>query len=147
MTTSLPQVAWQAALGLVATLGFAIGFNLPRGALSRVGLVGMAGFLVRFGMLTLGHSVAAASFAAAFFMGVVGYYGARTFRYPRVLFTVTGIIPLVPGIPAYQAILEFSHGNLSLGLENLVRASWVIIALAAGLTAARGFTWPERILP
>lgn len=133
-----------AVIGFVATIGFAVWFALPRETILRASVVGMGGFIVKGVLVKLGHSLMIASFFAALFIGVFGYYRARTFRYPRVIFTVPGIIPLVPGIPAYQALLLFSQGSVSAGIESALQGFLVIAALAAGLTAARPFTFPAR---
>jgi uncharacterized membrane protein YjjB (DUF3815 family) len=130
-----------ACIGLVATGGFAIWFALPRETLLRAGVVGMCGFLLRAVLLSFGHSLMIGSFFAALFIGVFGYYRARTFNYPRVIFTVTGIIPLVPGIPAYRALLLFSQSRVSQGFDNAMQGFLVIAALAAGLTTARAVTF------
>lgn len=127
----------QAALGAVATMGFAVWFNLPRETLLRAGTVGAGGYVVRFLLLRIGQPPFVASFFASFFVGLAGYYRAKTIRYPRVIFTVTGIIPLVPGIPTYQALVFFSKGDVTSGLESSLRATLVIASLSAGLTVAR----------
>ena len=136
------ELARLAVIGFVATIGFAVWFGLPRETLLRASVVGMGGFLVRGVLVNLGHSLMIASFFAALFIGVFGYYRARTFRYPRVIFTVPGIIPLVPGIPAYQALILLSRGSVAAGIESGLQGFLIIAALAAGLTAARAFTFP-----
>jgi uncharacterized membrane protein YjjB (DUF3815 family) len=139
----VPLLEWlqQGAIGFVATLGFAVWFALPRETLLRAASVGMGGFLVRGVTLHLGQSPVSASFFAALFIGVFGYSRARSFHYPRVIFTVTGIIPLVPGIPVYRALLLFSQGSVMAGLENATQGFLIIAALAAGLTVARALTF------
>ncbi len=136
----LATVAQQAALGFFATLGFAIWFNVPKDLLLRGALTGMVGFLVRATLLASGFAPAAASFVASFCIGTLGYLIAKHGRSPRVIFTIPGIIPLVPGIPAYEALVSFVHGDLQAGLDNVVRATLVTGALAGGLTAARALT-------
>jgi uncharacterized membrane protein YjjB (DUF3815 family) len=131
----------QGAIGFVATVGFAVWFALPRETLLRAGTVGMGGFLLRSLIVAHGHSLMIGSFFAALFIGLFGYARARTFHYPRVIFTVTGIIPLVPGISAYRALLLFSQGNTLQGLESAMQGFLVLAALAAGLTAARAATF------
>jgi uncharacterized membrane protein YjjB (DUF3815 family) len=140
--TPLTALDWlrEAGIGFVATLGFAVWFALPRETLLRAGVVGMGGFLLRGALVHSGRSLVLASFFAACFIGVFGYYRARTFHYPRVIFTVTGIIPLVPGISVYRALLQFSQGAVGAGLENAIQGFFVIAALAAGLTAGRAMT-------
>ena len=129
----------QALLGVVATLGFAVWFNLPRKSLVRAGAVGAGGYIVRFLLLNVGQPPFVASFWAAFVVGLAGFR-LTALRYPRVMFTVTGIIPLVPGIPAYQALVYLSKGNVLSGLESSLRATLIIASLSAGLTVARAIT-------
>lgn len=135
--TPLGEGAYQAALGFVATVGFAVWFNVPRDMLLRGGLVGTSGYLVRWACTLIGYSAPVSSFWAAFAIGLLGYASVRRSQHPRVIFTIPGIIPLVPGIPAYESLIALFQGDILRGLENGVRASLVITALAAGLTAAR----------
>jgi hypothetical protein len=46
-----------------------------------------------------------ATFIAALVVGLLGYSQARFFHVPRLIFTVTGIIPMVPGVPAFETIV------------------------------------------
>jgi uncharacterized membrane protein YjjB (DUF3815 family) len=127
--------------GFLATFGFALWFSLPKETLLRASFVGMGGFLVRTLMIHFGQSVTNASFFGALFIGIFGYYRARSFHYPRVIFTVTAIIPLVPGASLCKALLLLSTGKVVPGLESAVQASMTVAALAAALVVARTFTF------
>jgi uncharacterized membrane protein YjjB (DUF3815 family) len=140
MNTMLVDVAYHGLLGLIATAGFAIWFNVPKDALLRVCAVGALGYVTRRVLIDLGHAPASSSFWAALCIGLVGYWIARRYDEPRVILSIPGIIPLVPGIPAYNALVSFFNGELTKGLENAVRATMIIGALAAGLIAARMLT-------
>ena len=137
---SLLAAGYQALLGMAATLGFAVWFNVPRDQLLRTVVVGTLGFLVRWALLEDGRSPATASFWAAFFIGTAAYATARFSLQPRVTYTIPSVIPLVPGIPAYESLVRFFHRDISGGLDYAVRATLVIGALAGGLTAARAIT-------
>ncbi|MBN2195952.1 MAG: threonine/serine exporter family protein [Polyangiaceae bacterium] len=140
-------LAWlmtQTALGAFATLGFAVWFRVPRETLTRVVLVGTVGFLVRQVLNDFGVAPPVSSFWAALLIGVFGLERARTFHYPRVIFTVTGVIPLVPGISAYESLVRFTEGDLDGGIASMVRATAIILALAGGLAAARSIGLPWR---
>lgn len=134
------DVAYHAILGVFATLGFAIWFNVPRDALFRVALVGSSGYVTRRVLVHLHHSPAMSSFWAALGIGVIGYLMARVKDEPRVIFSIPGIIPLVPGIPAYNALVSFFNGDIPRGLESAVKATTILGALAAGLIGARIMT-------
>ncbi len=144
MTDLVTWLLTQSGLGAVATLGFAVWFRVPRETLGRVVLVGMLGFLTRQSLNAMGVAAPVSSFWAALLIGVVGLGRARTFHYPRLIFTVTGVIPLIPGIPAYKSLVCFTGGDLDGGIASMVQATLTILALAGGLTAARAVTLPFR---
>ncbi len=133
----------QALFGFVATVGFGILFNVPRRALFISGLIGAAGHLLRFVLRQLGVSNELATFCGAFLVGMVGYWRARQMHVPRLIFTVTGIISMVPGIPAYEVIFYFNKGDILTGLQSAVRAGLLAGAIAAGLSTARILTETE----
>jgi uncharacterized membrane protein YjjB (DUF3815 family) len=57
--------------------------------------------------------------------------------------TVTGIISMVPGIPAYEVIFYFNKGNILDGLQSAVWAVLLAGMIAAGLSTARILTETE----
>ena len=58
---------------------------------------------------------------------------------PAPLFSVPSFIPLVPGVPAYRAVVSFAQADYLKGLESLVRATLLTAAIAAGLGTAKAF--------
>ncbi len=133
----------QALFGFLATFGFAILFNVPRKILLSCSLIGAGGHLLRFVMRNAGISNELATFVAATVVGLVGYWQAYRMRVPRIGFTVTGIISMVPGIPAYETLFYFNRGDILEGLQSAVRATLVAGAIAAGLSTARFLTETE----
>jgi uncharacterized membrane protein YjjB (DUF3815 family) len=128
------------ALGFCVTFGFAVLFNVPRAVLLQCAAIGAGGHLLKIGLQALGVSLEVATFCGAFAVGVTGYLVARRLHMPRLVFTVTGIISMVPGIPAFEAIIHFSSGDMLNGLQGVVRASLITGAIAAGLSTARLIT-------
>jgi uncharacterized membrane protein YjjB (DUF3815 family) len=139
--------AYHFVLGCVATCGFALWFNVPRDIVARTCLFGGGAYLVRFVLIHLGESPAAAAFWASLFVGLAGYAQARSARVPRVLLTVPAVIPLVPGIAAYDTIVSFFRGDPLAGLGSAVKATIIVVALAGGLIAARVVTLTSRPPP
>jgi len=133
----------QALFGFLATFGFAILFNVPRKILLSCSLIGAGGHLLRFVMRSAGISNELATFTAALVVGLVGYWQAYRMKVPRIGFTVTGIISMVPGIPAYETLFYFNQGDILEGLQSAVRATLVAGAIAAGLSTARFLTETE----
>jgi uncharacterized membrane protein YjjB (DUF3815 family) len=139
----LTDLLIQGLFGFIATTGFAILFNVPRRVLLSCGLIGACGHVLRFVLRQVGVSNELATFCGAFTVGMVGYWQARRAHLPRLVFTVTGIISMVPGIPAYEVIFYFNQGNILDGLQSAVRAALVAGMIAAGLSTARILTETE----
>lgn len=133
-------VGIRAAAGFVATWGFAVLFNVPRKVTLYSALFGMLGIIVRTLLMRAGVSQEVATFIAALIIGLSGFWVAHRLWMPRMIFTVTGIIPLIPGVPAYQVLLYFSQGDVLGGLASGVRAGLITGAIALGLSGARIIT-------
>jgi uncharacterized membrane protein YjjB (DUF3815 family) len=130
----------QFAFGFCGTVGFGILFSVPRRALFLSGLVGALGTLLRSMCQQLGASTELADFAAAFTVGLVGYGAAFVIESPRMVYTVPGVITMVPGILAYQIIVYFSTARFNDGLTAGVQVFLLTGSLAAGLVTARTIT-------
>jgi uncharacterized membrane protein YjjB (DUF3815 family) len=133
-------LALQGSMALLATLGFAVLFNVPPRLLAACGAVGIGGHLVRYSLLQGGASPALAAYLGALFVGLFGYAISTRYKLPRLVFTVTGIITMIPGIPAYEVLLYFYKGDLNGGLAAGVHAALITGAVAAGLSTARLLT-------
>src|SRR5262249_42974558 len=131
---------FQALLGFCVTGGFAVLFNVPLDALPYAALIGAGGHILRISLRSLCVSTEIATFFGSFMVGLVGYWIARRRHQPRLIFTVTGIISMVRGIPAYEMIIYFAHDAVLDGLQSAIRAGLVTGAIAAGLSAARLLT-------
>lgn len=138
------EIARSFALGSIATLGFAIWFNVSRRALLLTGAIGGCATVLRFVLLHSDLGAVVASFWASLFVGIAGYLYTRVVYTPRVVLTVPSIIPMIPGIPAYESLIAFFRGDMMDGVSNIARACLVLGALAGGLTLARVFTLSDR---
>ncbi|HEY9631676.1 MAG TPA: threonine/serine exporter family protein [Coleofasciculaceae cyanobacterium] len=132
-----------ALLSFVGTLGFAILFNTPRNALFICAAIGMGGHLLRLTAENLGMGSMGATFLGAFFVGLVGIVPSRSLYLPLVLFSLPGIICMVPSITAYKALVYFQRGDLAAGLQGTVEAGFKVGAIAAGIGTARILTDAE----
>jgi uncharacterized membrane protein YjjB (DUF3815 family) len=130
----------QALMAFGVTLGFGVLFNVPRETLLPCGLIGILGHLARFSLRSLGVSNEVATFFGALVVGLIGYWAAKRMNQPRLIFTVTGIISMVPGIPAYETVIFFSRSDILNGLQSAVRAGLATAAIAVGLSTARILT-------
>lgn len=139
---SLPFLQ-ETLLSFIATLGFALLYQVPRRALIVCAVIGMGGYGLRSILEQVGLDLPVATFFGALFVGLVGTFPARQSQLPLVLFTITGIICMVPGIPAYKVLVYFHQGDILGGLQSAVEAGFVVVALVCGIGAARILTDSE----
>lgn len=85
----------QLITSFIAAASFCILFN-ARGALLQCGLAGMVGWILYLELDERWDTVIA-TFAATVVVGVISQFFARSFKMPVIIFSVGGIIPLVPG--------------------------------------------------
>lgn len=125
----------------IPAVGFALVFNVPQKALVYCALGGAIGHGMRFTLMHLGVSIEWASFFSATVVGMVGVYWAHRFLAHPKVFTVAALIPMVPGVFAYRAMialveinhLGFTPELLGVLLENFLKAMFIIAGLAIGL--------------
>lgn len=132
-------MAWvlmQGILSFLATMGFGILFNAPRKMLLYCGAAGMTGWLVYQLFNIWMEDPVRASFFGAFTVAIVAHLFARRFRTPMILFSVAGIIPLVPGGTAYNAMRHVVENDYLTALSFASVAFMVSGAIAMGLVFA-----------
>ncbi len=130
----------------VAALGFAILFNVPTRTLFGCMVCGAAGHVVRSVIMQLGLSMEFATLIGATVVGILGTAFARRWQTPAAVFTVSGVIPLVPGVFAFRTMLGLltlagatdPTAGLSALLEvsqNGIKTGLILMAIAAGIAA------------
>lgn len=126
----------------VPAVGFAMIFNVPRGALGYCAIAGGVGHATRLALHDLGGvPVEWATLFAAMAVSLIGIYWARTWRAHPKVFTVAGMIPMIPGMNAFTAILALIEierkGStpelLATAVDNGLKALFIVGALAIGL--------------
>ena len=140
------------AEGMVATLalrglasfaggcGFSILYNSSWRTVLTVGALALLGNELRLGLHDLGLGLPPATFIGALTVGLLASVVDSSLREPRISFTVPGIIIMVPGLYAFQTVVQFAQGNALAGLEAAVLTGFVVGAMALGLVAARFIT-------
>jgi uncharacterized membrane protein YjjB (DUF3815 family) len=124
----------QGILSFLAAAAFGVIFNSPRGTLFHCGMVGAAGWLVYYLLTSLEHAdVVIASFAGSFAVSLVAHWQAKRFRMPMIIFSVAGIIPLVPGGMAYNTMRKFVEGDYLMGIAYGSKTMMISGAIAMGL--------------
>ena len=77
-----------------------------------------------------------ASFFSSFVIAIVSHLYARRFKMPMIIFIVGGIIPLVPGGMAYNAMRNVVEADYIQGLQYGFKAFLITGAIVIGLVFA-----------
>lgn len=129
------------ALAAVPAVGFALVFNVPTRMLGYCAMGGAVGHGLRFLLVHARIPIEWATFLAAAVVSLIGVQLARRLRAHPKVFTVAAMIPMVPGVPFFTALLAVIEINrsgmtqplLQTAIEQGLRAFFIIGALAIGL--------------
>ncbi|ALC86657.1 hypothetical protein AM499_13055 [Bacillus sp. FJAT-22090] len=130
----------QGILSFIAATAFGIVFNAPKNSLFYCGLVGMTGWLIYSYINELSNDPVKSSFAGAFTIAFVAHLMAKHFKMPMIIFSVAGIIPLVPGGVAYNAMRHIVERDYAVAIEYASHALMISGAIAVGLVFAEIIT-------
>ncbi|MBA2876676.1 threonine/serine exporter family protein [Thermaerobacillus caldiproteolyticus] len=123
----------QLVTSFIASAGFGIIFNAPKQTLVKCGLVGMSGWIIYFIMETNGFEPVAATLAASCFISVISQVFAKMYKTPIIIFSVAGIIPLVPGGLAYDAMRNFVQNDYNSAINLVAKATMISGSIVMGL--------------
>ncbi|MGF1757979.1 threonine/serine exporter family protein [Photobacterium sagamiensis] len=126
---------------MIPAVGFALVFNVPQKALKYCAIGGALGHGSRFVLMHFGVPIEWATFCAATMVGMIGVHWSHRFLAHPKVFTVAAMIPMVPGVFAFKAMIalvEINHRGFSpelwsLMVENVIKAVFIVAALAIGL--------------
>jgi uncharacterized membrane protein YjjB (DUF3815 family) len=128
-----------------AAVGFAILFNVPERALIIIWLMAFLGGLTKLLSMHFGASVLLASLLGASLIGMASIQAAHNKHSPPLVFAIPCVIPMVPGVFAYQAILGLlklaGSSNapdysmvLAHTISNGLNAIFILMALSVGVS-------------
>lgn len=120
-------------LSMVATIAFAVLYQIPKRAIVPVGLLGGVAWLFDSAALRYGVHQVAASFVASLIVSLCSEAFARKLKMPVTVFAVPAIVVLVPGITAFMAMKSFVMGAFIEGMAQGTQTALVAGALASGL--------------
>ena len=122
-----------------ATVAFGKLFKCPESCLYKAGFVGMVGFGVYIILLSgFGLSSMLSNFAGTVVLSICSEIFARWYRQPVPIFSIPGIIPLVPGLPLYRAMNYTMLNAYSLGMHTFGSAALDATAIAMGILLVSG---------
>lgn len=129
-------------LAAIPAVGFGLVFNVPRHALIYCALGGALGRGGRFLLMnTLDMPLAWATLLAAATVSLIGVYVAQRMRAHPKVFTVAAMIPMIPGVPIFKALLAVAtmqekgvtNELMATAIQSGLTAAFVVAALAIGL--------------
>lgn len=126
-------LAGQLVTSFVASGAFGILFNVPRRTLVQCGFIGMAGWFLYVMLLDASVDVLIATLLASFAVTVISQIFARRYKTPIVVFNVAGIIPLVPGGLAYDAMRNVVQNQYDQAVQLGAKAFMLSGTIALGL--------------
>lgn len=116
---------------ILASIGFAILFNVKGKKIIIAGLIGGAGSFAYFLLQELGYSEVYAIFIGSMTLSVLSEIFARVYKCPVPTFLLCALIPLVPGGGMYYTMLEIVKNNLDValttGLHTLILAGSIVV--------------------
>lgn len=123
----------QLITSFIASAAFVVIFNGQKRDLIRSGFVGMVGWIVYFLMVESEVDAVRATLAASIFVSVISQLFAKWFKTPIIIFNVAGIIPLVPGGMAYDAMRNLVENDYTKAVSIAANATLISGAIALGL--------------
>ena len=125
---SVPELLIEAFSSGIAVLGFCIIFEAPPKYLFACSLNGFCAWGVYLISSVCGLGDLWASFLSTLAADLFAYYSARILKAPAILFLVSGILPMVPGVGIYRGVhsLLFGTGDASAILTSAFMTTGVI---------------------
>ncbi|WP_066251150.1 threonine/serine exporter family protein [Neobacillus drentensis] len=123
----------QALTSFLATGAFGILFNVPKETLVKCGLIGTGGWLIYYLLEDYSNNAILATLAATVFIAVLSQQLAKFYKTPVIIFSVAGIIPLVPGGLAYDAMRNFVENDYNSAIALAAKVLMLAGSIAFGL--------------
>ena len=130
---------FQLILSFIASAGFGILFNAPRRTILAGGLSGAFGWLIFYIATEYGIDSVIASFLGAIFLTAISIASSRKLKAPVIIFITCGIIPLVPGGTAYNAMRSIVLDEYNLALSYGFQVALISMAIAMGIISTELF--------
>lgn len=147
VTALPPAMLWglRVMASSVAVFGWAVMLNAPPRAATVSAVIGVAGSGTRLAMTDAGVADHVAIFVACVLMGLTCAWLAHLLGLEKIIMTVPTLLVMFPGSSALRTLLYFDAGDIGLAVAQGIATLLGVIAMVAGLSAARMLTDPEWI--
>lgn len=130
-----------AIFAAIPAVGFGMVFNVPSSTLTKCAIGGAIAYCSRQFFMDINFSLELATFFASTLVGMIALYWSRKYIVPRPVYTIASIIPLLPGTPAFSAIINLINMNahgvtpdlISIFIENSLKTIIVLGGIGFGL--------------
>jgi uncharacterized membrane protein YjjB (DUF3815 family) len=129
----------QLITSFISSAAFGIIFNAPVKTLGKCGFVGMTGWMIYTALYQYGLDSVFASVIASFIIAIISSIFAKAYKTPVIIFNVSGIIPLVPGGLAYDAMRHVVENDYNGAIPLAAKAFMISGAIAIGLVLSEVF--------
>jgi uncharacterized membrane protein YjjP (DUF1212 family) len=131
------QEPWIAAFAVLVKVScFGVIFQVPPRYLLWSTLTGLSGWMMLQAVFDT-PAAAAGPFLSAVVVGMVSLSFGRLFRQPSQIFSVPGIVALLPGLLAFTSVRFFSAGDADSGIEFSFQVAVTATSIVFGLMTAR----------
>ncbi|MGL4484787.1 MAG: threonine/serine exporter family protein [Anaerovoracaceae bacterium] len=135
---------WTIFLGFIPVLAIAVLFRAPARLLPSIMIVGATSWALFQYMIMINISIVFSAFCSALLVGILGRIFSRVFKDAATLYTIPGIMPLVPGAGMYYTMLYLTRGNfevaMSKGMTTIFQAGAIALALLLVASVAYAIT-------
>ncbi|MDX1886415.1 threonine/serine exporter family protein [Mycolicibacterium sp. 120270] len=138
---ALSEMAVRVAFGAATAAAFALACYAERSAAMAAAFGGAAGTFVFLVAQGAGLGAVVASFVAAVPIGLVGRLMERRNLAPPLVVSITGIVPLLPGLSLLHGIYAILNDQHAVGFASVLGAFGIGTALAAGVTLGEWGSW------
>jgi uncharacterized membrane protein YjjB (DUF3815 family) len=123
----------QLITSFIASAAFGIIFSAPVKTLLKCGFAGMVGWMIYINLYEYTMDSVFSSIIASFFIAIISQFFAKAYKTPVIIFNVSGIIPLVPGGLAYDAMRQVVENDYNAAIPLAAKAFMISGAIAIGL--------------
>ena len=141
---ALAELPARVAFGAASAAAFALACYAERSAAMAAAFGGAAGTIVFLLAQGAGLGAVVASFVAAVPIGLVGRLMERRNLAPPLVVSITGIVPLLPGLALLHGIYAVLNDQHAVGFASVLGALAIGTALAAGVTLGEWSSWKVR---
>lgn len=125
----------------IVASSYAIIYEVPKDIIAFAGITGAIGWVTSSFLENVWEMhTFVAILIASFIIGLTSQIFARRLKAPVIIFSIPGIIPIVPGGSAYNAMRSFVEGNSDQGFRLLIATFMSAGAIALGLALNSAFT-------